>query len=641
MIRRRARRLAQLGVLSSAVLGARAVAASPPETTEISALSAELERGVEGLRLPDSPEPYAAHLRVLRGELLTLAASYGSVVIDVRQQLGQGRVTVHVGDREHDESGFFGGEGSPEFGLPLRPSPEASRYLLWRAMDQAYRGSVAQFTAKSVIIEQLADPPTIPDHAPPPPGATRLDWSDGQEDGSSPPLLSLDAPSSSSAPALDRERLRKLVASLSARFADHPDVDDGQVIFEFARTDATRFDHEPVSEEGAGAGALGIRGERRDRGFLAVVADARAEDGMQVDHGAVIHLTGAELPQDLEARAQAMVDRVLVELEAMQKAPMMEEDYDGPILFGDEAAAQVLASLVAVHGSGEPAPLSEWGRVIELEPHWAERLGKSVLPDHFGLVDDPTTSGFGHYEHDAEGVPGQRVEMVRGGVLRELLMTRRPNEHIDHSNGHARESIGVSRGPSISNLSLTTTRRGSSRAALEKDLLRRAREDGYEYAYVIETLRDGNVLGPVPRDTAQLFGAGRKVTLSIPARVFRVDTKGRTLVRGALIAPVSMRALRRIRAHGRSTETHPMRIAPGITGGFGADLGTEGLLSQTVDVEIRTPALLIDGFELVVERGEHERPPTLVHPLRVVDQGEDETGLENEERAEESPRPAP
>ena len=40
------------------------------------------------------------------------------------------------------------------------------------------------------------------------------------------------------------------------------------------------------------------------------------------------------------------------------------------------------------------------------------------------------------------------------------------------------------------------------------------------------------------------------------------------------------------------------------------------MLAQTVDTQITTPALLIDGIELVVERGENERLPILDHPLR-------------------------
>ena len=50
---------------------------------------------------------------------------------------------------------------------------------------------------------------------------------------------------------------------------------------------------------------------------------------------------------------------------------------------------------------------------------------------------------------------------------------------------------------------------------------------------------------------------------------------------------------------------------------------TEGMVvtrvavdGQTVDAQVTTPALLVDGLELVVERGENERLPILDHPLR-------------------------
>ena len=55
---------------------------------------------------------------------------------------------------------------------------------------------------------------------------------------------------------------------------------------------------------------------------------------------------------------------------------------------------------------------------------------------------------------------------------------------------------------------------------------------------------------------------------------------------------------------------------PGLGGGFGVSLGIHGLLGQTVDVSVTSPALLLDGLELVIERGENERLPTLEHPLR-------------------------
>ena len=63
-------------------------------------------------------------------------------------------------------------------------------------------------------------------------------------------------------------------------------------------------------------------------------------------------------------------------------------------------------------------------------------------------------------------------------------------------------------------------------------------------------------------------------------------------------------------------EVTRMRIPVGTYGGFGAEVGIDGILSQTVDVQIDTPSLLIQGLELLVERGEYEELPTLVHPLR-------------------------
>jgi hypothetical protein len=264
--------------------------------------------------------------------------------------------------------------------------------------------------------------------------------------------------------------------------------------------------------------------------------------------------------------------------------------------------------------------MSDYGRLIELEPHWQESLGKSVMPEFLDLVDDPGAEGFGHYTRDVQGIAAERIELVRAGKLHTLLMTRRPNEKQVESNGHARVTAGGYYGPCISNLVLSSRKRGLSRDKLERELLSRAREDGYEHAFVVETLRDGSVLGPVPRDSASVFTTGRKISVPLPGRVFRIEKKGgkiqRTLVRGALLAPMSMRVLRRIRAVGDTPETLDMRIAPGISGGFGADLGLDGLLGQSVDVSVQTPALLVDGTELVVERGEPERLPILDHPLR-------------------------
>ena len=568
--------------------------------SELEALMAELRRGVAELRLPDSPEPYAAELRMVRAESLVLDGSYGGVISDLRSRESLALVTVRVGSHERDNGNFFGaGNVQPNFQLPRDPDPIAARKRLWLGMDSSYRAASAAYQAKLSAIDRLADTDLPDDRQPLPAPIVALDWSEGD--------ALVDPPTE--APSFDHEGLHQLAAALSGRFADHPSIDNGDVIIQLMRSHETG-----VSSEGA------VIGKTHDRAVLGVIAQTQADDGMELDHGLAIHLQSLAKAADLRERGIALVDQVLAELEELVAAPMLDEDYDGPILLSPTAAAQLLASTIPVHAGGDPAPLSDYGRMLDFEPYWQERLGKPVMSDFIDLVDDPLADGFGHYARDAQGIEAQRIELVRAGKLHTLLMTRRPNDHIDQSNGHARATAGGALGASISNLTLSSKKRGLSQDKLERELLARAREDGYDFAYVIDSLRDGSVLGPVPRDSAMVYTTGRKISLPLPGRAFKLEVRGgkttRTLVRGALLAPMSLRVFRRIREVGDKAESLAMRIAPGIAGGFGADLGLSGLLGQSVDVQITTPAMIVDGLELVGERGENERLPILDHPLR-------------------------
>lgn len=565
-----------------------------PVGSEMRAAAEELQRALTGLRLPEQPRPHFAEIRLARGEFLSLDASYGGLVTDEVDRQAVGTVDIRVGSREADNSGYFGEGGGFVFEIPLEPDAAATRKTAWLALDRTYRNSVTALDAREVALAQLASDPPPSGQSAGPGAVIDLEWGEG--DARPEPMN------------LDRKALGELVTDLSRRFEAHPTIDNGDVLLIVSRTYETVINTDGV-----------VVGQTQDRAVLAVVADTRAEDGMHLDHGAAIHFRGLPKADDeLRIRASAMVEQVLVELEQLAAAPMVEEDYDGPVLFEPEAAAQLLGSTLAVHASGNPAPLSDYGRVVELEPFLQERLGKGVMPDWIDVVDDPTLEGgFGSYRRDGQGFEAGPLTLVNKGVLSDLLMTRARHDVIEGSNGRGRMTPSMQVSPSVSNLKLEPRKRGLDQKTMERELLRRAKEDGYEHAYVVSTLRDGSVLGPVLRDTASVFGSGRKVSLPLPLLVYRLDADGkRTLVRGAILGPASMRVLRRIRAVGKQSQVTKMRLRPGITGGFAADLGVGAMLTQTVDVQIDTPALLVDGLEMIVERGEHERLPYLVHPLR-------------------------
>ncbi|MEM6291186.1 MAG: metallopeptidase TldD-related protein [Myxococcota bacterium] len=587
-------------LLLLAALLAPAQGATQPEATpepepsasayeaEADAVAAELQRGVSELRLDGAAQPYRAEARYVRARLLSMDASFGGVITDVVETQSAGIAELRVGSPGRDNANFFGGEGGlVRVGVPLEPAPRYLRRKLWLALDGAFRGATQSFAQKEIALEQLAGDEIPADFtAAPEPVRAHVEpnW----------------AP-------LPREELAALAGVMSGEFAKFPSIDNGDVYIQLLQSHET-----VVSTDGLNVARM------RDRIVIAVVADTKAEDGMHLDHARAIHLQGVPALDDaFEAKATALVTQVLTELDSQAKAPMIEEEYDGPILFRGEAAGQLLASTVATEAAGTPAPLADGGRLMDLEPTWQRRYGKNVMPPFVDLIDDPTGPGFGSFDLDMEGVKPAPLSFVRKGILEHLLMTRTPNGKVTGSNGRARMSPSLEVGATISNLSLVASERRLSANALERELLRRAREDGYEYAYVIERLRDGSLLGPVPRDSAAAYAGTGKVTLPLPVRVFRIEPGGKkTLIRGVVLGPASMRVLRRIRAVGNAPTTVPMRLPVGPYGGFGADIGIDSVLSQTVDVQVTTPDLLIDGLELLVERGEHERMPTLEHPLR-------------------------
>lgn len=557
---------------------------------EVDAIRNELSRGFAKLRLPDAPTPYRAEARWVRAHLLSLDGSYGGIITNVSQAQSVGVTELRVGSPTRDDSNFYGTDaGIARLDVPIEPSGPFMRKQLWLGLDRAFRGATRAYSQKQVAIEQLSTEVDVHDLGAAAPPGEHIDIQ--------PPH------------AVDRAGTTALVATLSQRFDQWPTIDNGDVHFQVLRSHETVLNSEGL-----------LVTQTHDRAVLAVVADTQATDGMQLDHGLAIHFTGVPAADDaLEAQGEALVDQVLRELDELARAPMIEEEYDGPILLRTTAAAQLLASTVATEASGFPAPLSDGGRMMDLEPAWQSKVGKTVLPPFIDLIDDPTIAdGFGSYTVDADGFAPTPLRLVEAGVLRELLLTRVPNPHHGAgSNGRARMTPALEVGPMLSNLELRSRKRGLSNAALERELLRRAHEDGYEHAYIIETLRDGGVLGSVIRASAAAYAGTGKLDLPLPARVYRLDDNGtRTLIRGAVLAPVSIRTLRRIRAVGNKNAVVPLRLPVGAFGGFTADLGLDGILSQTVDVQISTPDLLIDGLELLVERGEHERLPTLSHPLR-------------------------
>ena len=169
----------------------------------------------------------------------------------------------------------------------------------------------------------------------------------------------------------------------------------------------------------------------------------QAADGMRLDRS--YSSTGSSLKdldaaQDFEKHAVGL----LASLTDLRKAPLVEEEYHGPVLLSSDASADTMRSLIA---SGVTATRPKLGTEARTNGPFASSYHARVLPDFLDVVDDPVLKSFdgkglvGAYAVDDEGVPAQAVNLITAGKLESYLVGREPVKDFPQSNGHGRAGI--------------------------------------------------------------------------------------------------------------------------------------------------------------------------------------------------------
>jgi predicted Zn-dependent protease len=256
-----------------------------------------------------------------------------------------------------------------------------------------------------------------------------------------------------------------------------------------------------------------------------VAGATQADDGMviQRDHPYVT-VNPAELPSWDQLKRDT--ETVLATLKDLRTAPLVDEEYQGPVLFSNDAASSVFSHLFA---PGIAAFKPDPGTTARTKGEYASFFKAKVLPDFINVIDDPTQTEFQHhtltgsYVVDDEGVKSQPVTVVEKGQLLNYLVGRQPIRDFLTSNGHGRAPVGGPPLPHIGVLRVTSTQ-SSSPKELEAKLIAMCKDQGKAYGYYVET-------------------TGPSLTPRLLYRVRVADGK-RELVRGAVFGQLDERALR-------------------------------------------------------------------------------------------------
>ena len=238
-------------------------------------------------------------------------------------------------------------------------------------------------------------------------------------------------------------------------------------------------------------------------------------------------------------------DNLAETLAALAQAPVVAEYSDGPVLFSNEAAANLLAiSLLegtpSLLPSREPADgqptAHNWWNTMKQKQVVSPLMSVSARfeqdqRDHTPLV--------GFYTTDAEGVPPARnTELIHNGKLLEMLSNRTPTTFARFSNGHQRLALyhgSVVAAPGAGVLQVSFKNSSDDRT-VHKAWLRQARGRGQKYAYQIVRLN-------FCRDPE-----GNRVPVVAYAYRIRTSNGARELVRIARTEPIEAGLLNHVTA---------------------------------------------------------------------------------------------
>jgi predicted Zn-dependent protease len=508
----------------------------------LKAMLTELDRSMTQLQLPGFAKPFFIQYRLEDVDDYQTKAEFGATEGASRTHQRIARITVRVGNYKTDSSGGRG-DGALEL-TSIDDDPIALRSALWSATDQAYKAALAAYAQKQAELKQVQTPPQADDFSQEKPvisllepGKLHIDeaaWPERMAKASG--LYRTDATVKAT-----QHYVQYSSADFHARVTTTWLVDsEGTIV----RKSAAAY------QESFGAGTQADDGMRLDRSFASVgvsLSDLDPEDAF--DQRAV---------------------KQIASLTELRNAPLVEEEYHGPVLLSADASADTMRSLIA---SSVTATRPKLGTEARTNGAFASSFHARVLPEFLNVVDDPAITSYdgkgliGAYTIDDEGVPAQAVNLITDGKLENYLIGREPVRDFPQSNGHGRAGVTGGPRPAIGVLKITA-KDGLSDQDLNQKLLAAVKDRDLKNVYFVETM-----------------GA------DVPRLLYRISADGkRELVRGAELDDLDQRALRSsIEAAGKDL----------YTGNFFGD----------VPVTVLAPALLVDDVTIKRANEKNDKLP--------------------------------
>ncbi len=544
-----------------------ASASAAEESLVLKAAEKELARAMTKLSEQPNP-PYFLAYGITETEYYRVTASFGKIFSEKEDENRILDIDLRVGDYNFDNTHIIRGEafsfsgGRVSTSLPVENNEEALRSAIWYATDKSYKAAIERYekaqTNKAVKVEE-EDKSDDLSHEKPVVALGNLDHL-----------------------GINKDEWKARLRRLSAIFAENDWLYYGTVSLNVQMTRKYFVNSEGSKLQWS---------EPYVRVFIS--AKTKADDGMSLPlYRSYFAFSPEELPS--EKTMESGLREIVANLKEMRKAPLMGT-YSGPaILSGDAGGVffhEIFGHRVEGHRLKDPKNAQTF----------KNSLNEEVLPDFLDVVCDPTKKEIdgkwlsGFYKYDDEGIPGQRVDIVKNGIFKNFLMSRCPIENFPHSNGHGRRQAGYKVASRQSNL-MVLSHKTYSLADLKEKFREMLKKDGKEFGLYFKKVQGGFTF------------TGRSIPNSFnvnPILVYKVFADGRPdeMVRGVDLIGTPLTTFSNIVATGDDMEV------------FNGICGAE---SGGVPVSASCPHLLVSKIEVQKKMKSQAKPPILPAPAAAV-----------------------
>lgn len=516
----------------------------PAKNTFTAILQNELMRNYNVLKNKDIPACYIG-LRVEETTSHTLYSSFGALNTN---EFNKGRrmyITMRVGDRNLDNLHFSGNlQNQTSIAIPDENIEEAIKLALWRGIQNAYSKALDDLkTTKTKMTTRPVEQDKSPDFS--------------IEKAS----MYYEKPTKFNELGLVEKEMTLRIDSLSGILSNNRDIFTNSISCQAVMTRKFFVDTE-------GADIVQNNGYIR----MYMGAAVMAEDGMVLPvYKSYFGRNAKDLPTFQQMKEDVL--EMSQTLSALKISPTIDS-YTGPVMLSGEVSGVFFHEFLGHRIEGARMKSGYDSQTLK------KKIGEEILPKGISVIYDPTLPKYrnvilsGNYKFDDEGIPGQRVEVIKDGMLKNFLMSRIPIEGFPKSNGHGRGNLTIGTETRQSNMIVES----SNLVSLEELkilFINELKSRGLKFGYRIEKVSGGLTITSAASANAFYLN---------PLVVLRVYTDGRPdeLVRGINIVGTPLVAFSQIIA-----VSNDQKVFNGIC----------GALSGSVSVSTVAPSLLIKELE--------------------------------------------